>query len=253
VRRVEFPEDFLVTMFRADRFKRVGRHQNSSRRRPTWRRSVKVRNPAITERKETCSHSERPVADSRPVSSVPRRKTGFLFTFSSGIATGVQAPFKLVGDVYDAATGQIAIDGISDLTGWERDAAVADTAGGASGSWFTAPTAGSDPAVALLGKYQDIKDYIAVAPPGIFDADFLNFQGTMKNGTAGVGSWNWTRNKQYIDDALAAGKEVRLVTDPNTPIYKRGNVYQRELKYLKDNGYEWIPVDDYWVVVRVRP
>lgn len=145
------------------------------------------------------------------------------------------------------------------------DAAAADsraapsTAGGASGSWFAAPTTpttpapGSDPAVALLGKYQDIKDYIAAAPPGTFDADFLNFQGTTKNGTAGVGSWTWTRNKRYIDDALAAGKELRLVTDPDTPIYKMGNVYQRELKYLKDNGYEWIPEGDYWVVVRVRP
>ncbi|WP_194917795.1 RHS repeat protein [Catenulispora rubra] len=173
-----------------------------------------------------------------------------------------------LADLYSAAgdqlAGQIAIDGISGLTGWERDAAAIDataadssattsTTGGAASSWFTAPTAGSGPPIALLGKYQDIKDYIAAAPPGTFDADFLNFQGTAKKGTAGVGSWNWTRNKRYIDDALAAGKEVRLVTDPNTPLYEKGNVYQRELKYLKDNGYGWVPVDDYWVVVRVRP
>ncbi|MEZ0110110.1 YD repeat-containing protein [Catenulispora sp. EB89] len=147
--------------------------------------------------------------------------------------------------------GQIAIDGISGLTGWERDAAAVDAA--AADNSATAPAAGSNPAIALLGKYQDIKDYIAAGPPGAFDADFLNFQGNAKKGTAGVGSWNWTRNKRYIDDALTASKEVRLVTDPNTHIYEKGNVYQRELKYLKDNGYGWVPVDDHWVVVGVRP
>ena len=105
----------------------------------------------------------------------------------------------------------------------------------------------------MLGKYKDIKAYIKNAPPGTFDADFLNIQGNMKKGTAGVGSWNWTRNKRYIDGALAAGKEVRLITVPNTPLYEEGNVYRRELKYLKDKGYGWIPVDGYWVIVRVRP
>lgn len=120
--------------------------------------------------------------------------------FSSGIVIGVQAPFKIAGDVYDAATGknggwgnffdtyvpvrpayrlyhiadllrqegcpqladlynaagdqlagQIAVLGIGGLTGWERDAAAADTAagtgdvaGGAAGS------AANDPLLHLL-------------------------------------------------------------------------------------------------------
>jgi RHS repeat-associated protein len=108
--------------------------------------------------------------------------------FSSGFVIGVKAPFKLVGDVYDAATGQnggwgnffdtyvpvrpayrlyhiadllrqqgcpqladlysaagdqlagqIAALGIGGLTGWERDAAAADsgavTAGASKASW----------------------------------------------------------------------------------------------------------------------
>jgi len=184
---------------------------------------------------------------------------------STGRFTSRDPHTPATGDPYVSAYAYTA-DARTYLTSWERDAAAVDataadnsatasTTGGAGAatSWFTAPAAGSNPAIALLGKYQDIKDYIAAGPPGAFDADFLNFQGTAKKGTAGVGSWNWTRNKRYIDDALAAGKEVRLVTDPNTPIYEKGNVYQRELKYLKDNGYGWVPVDDYWVVVRVRP
>jgi RHS repeat-associated protein len=98
----------------------------------------------------------------------------------------------------------------------------------------------------VLGTYDDIRHYIK--RPGDFDADFLNIPG-MK----GPGSWNWTRNKRFIDDALASGKPIRLVTDPTKPLYIKGNVYQRELKYLRDKGYGWRKVDDYWEVVRIRP
>jgi hypothetical protein len=43
------------------------------------------------------------------------------------------------------------------------------------------------------------------------------------------------------------------VTDPNKPLYKGGNTYQRELKYLKDRGFGWVPSGDHWKVIRVRP
>lgn len=65
----------------------------------------------------------------------------------------------------------------------------------------------------------------------------------------GSGRWNWTRNKRFMDDALERGDELRLVTDPNRPLYSGGNVYQRELKYLQDRGYTWQKTGDYWVVV----
>ena len=75
----------------------------------------------------------------------------------------------------------------------------------------------------------------------------------MAGGSRGVGGWNWTRNKRFIDDALDSGSEIRLVTDPTRPLYKRGNTYQRELKYLRKNkGYGWEQVGDYWRVIKVR-
>ncbi|MER8029580.1 RHS repeat-associated core domain-containing protein [Streptomyces bauhiniae] len=104
----------------------------------------------------------------------------------------------------------------------------------------------------VLGTFNDIRNYIAVQP-GDFTADFLNIRGTMANGKKGVGGWNWTRNKRFIDEALASGTPIRLVTDPTKPLYRRGNVYQRELKYLKDKGWGWRKVENYWEVIRVRP
>ncbi|MEU5438736.1 RHS repeat-associated core domain-containing protein [Streptomyces sp. NPDC020719] len=102
----------------------------------------------------------------------------------------------------------------------------------------------------LLGTKKGIEDYLSDSSG---DFDFLNVRGTMANGTKGVGAWNWTRNKRYIDDALASGTPIRLVTDPTKPLYRGGNVFQRELKYLEGKGYGWTQVDDYWEVVRVRP
>ncbi|MFG3370523.1 hypothetical protein ACGF0K_36940 [Streptomyces sp. NPDC048156] len=72
-------------------------------------------------------------------------------------------------------------------------------------------------------------------------------------GEKGVGGWNWTRNKRFIDDALKDGGSIRIVNDPTVPLYKRGNVFQRELKYLKDKGYGWREDGEYWEVYRVRP
>ncbi|HEY3684800.1 MAG TPA: LamG-like jellyroll fold domain-containing protein [Streptosporangiaceae bacterium] len=111
----------------------------------------------------------------------------------------------------------------------------------------------SEESPVLLGRLADMKQYIANKPEGSFDADFLNIRGTMANGKKGVGGWNWTRNKQFIDNAISSGREVRLVTNPDAPIYSGGNVYQRELKYLTSNGFGWERVDDHWRLVRTRP
>jgi hypothetical protein len=104
----------------------------------------------------------------------------------------------------------------------------------------------------LLGRLADMQRYMASKPEGEFDADFLNIRGTMAGGKKGVGGWNWTRNKEFIDNAISGGREVRLVTDPNAPIYKGGNTYQRELNYLTDNGFGWQQVEDYWQLTRTR-
>ena len=65
----------------------------------------------------------------------------------------------------------------------------------------------------------------------------------------GAGRWNWTRNKSFIDDAIERGDEIRLVTNPNEPLYQGGNTFQRELRYLQDRGYTWQEQGDYWNAV----
>ncbi|WP_307679891.1 RHS repeat-associated core domain-containing protein [Streptomyces sp. V4I2] len=107
----------------------------------------------------------------------------------------------------------------------------------------------------ILGRTDDIRKYTRARPGVDYGDDILNLRGTINGprGGRGVGAWNWTRNKRFIDDALASGKTIRLVTDPTKPIYKGGNGYQRELRYLRDKGYGWRKVGEYWEVVRVRP
>jgi RHS repeat-associated protein len=115
-----------------------------------------------------------------------------------------------------------------------------------------APPTGVQPT--LLGRKADIEAYIATHQDQGFSADFLNILGTMDRGRRGVGGWNWTRNKRFIDDAIASGSEIRLVTDPTRPIYSGGNTYQDELRFLKnDRGYDWRQVDDYWGIFKTRP
>jgi hypothetical protein len=47
--------------------------------------------------------------------------------------------------------------------------------------------------------------------------------------------------------------DIRLVTDPTKVFYEGANGYQRELRYLRDKGYGWQKVGQYWEVVRLRP
>ncbi|CCH30243.1 YD repeat-containing protein [Saccharothrix espanaensis DSM 44229] len=107
--------------------------------------------------------------------------------------------------------------------------------------------------VTVLGKTADINAYEQRHSDQDFDRDRLNIRGTMDDGRSGVGGWNWTRNKRFLDTALSRPGEVRIVTNPDAPVYAGGNVFQREVKYLKDKGFGWEQVDDYWRVVKVRP
>lgn len=96
--------------------------------------------------------------------------------------------------------------------------------------------------VTVLGRYTGGVDAY-VGKPGFNTLD-LPFKGT--------GRWYWSRNKAFIDDAIERGDEIRLVTDPYKPLYQGGNVYQRELRYLRDRGYTFEQNDDYWIAVRGR-
>lgn len=91
--------------------------------------------------------------------------------------------------------------------------------------------------VTLLGASDDLTDFAG--------------QGyrVMELGLRGPGRWNWTRNKRFIDAALESGDEIRLITNPNVPRYSGGNVYRRELNYIRRRGYNWEQRGDHWVVV----
>ena len=96
--------------------------------------------------------------------------------------------------------------------------------------------------VTVLGRYRGGTEAF-VGKPGF---NVLDLPGK------GTGRWYWSRNRAFIDDAIARGDEVRLVTDPHAPLYSGGNVYQRELRYLRDRGYRFEQSGDYWVAVPGR-
>ena len=93
--------------------------------------------------------------------------------------------------------------------------------------------------VAVLGRYHGGTD-AHVGKPG------FNVLDLPSNGT---GRWWWSRNRAFLDDAIARGDEIRLVTNPHAPLYSGGNVYQRELRYLRDRGFLFEQRDDYWIAV----
>jgi hypothetical protein len=58
----------------------------------------------------------------------------------------------------------------------------------------------------------------------------------------------WALNKEFLDKAIAANDQIRLVTPPEkVPL---GSTLEKELIYLASRG--WFPrqVDDHWEVVR---
>jgi hypothetical protein len=96
--------------------------------------------------------------------------------------------------------------------------------------------------VTVLGRYSGGTD-VFVGKPGF---------NVLDQPSKGTGRWYWSRNRAFIDDAIARGDEFRLVTDPYAPLYSGGNVYQRELRYLRDLGYTFQQSGDYWIAVPGR-
>jgi len=117
----------------------------------------------------------------------------------------------------------------------------------ASGSCVATNTAGvvEDAAsgqVTVLGRFRGgTEEYLG--KPGFNVLDLPS---------KGTGRWYWSRNEAFIDDAIAAGDEIRLVTNPYEPIYSGGNTFQREIRYLKDLGYTFQESGDHWVAVPGR-
>ena len=103
-----------------------------------------------------------------------------------------------------------------------------------------APNGGQN--VTVLGRYKGGTERF-IGKPGF---NVLNVP------SRGPGRWNWTRNKRFIDNAIKRGDEIRLVTNPYAPIYSGGNVFQRELTYLKHRGYKFMESGDYWIAVLRR-
>lgn len=144
------------------------------------------------------------------------------------VAAGFAAPFVILTlpEVVAARGGALLVE-----------EGIALRSGAAVTSGATANTAARQ--VTVLGRFRGGTETY-MGKPGFNVLDLPS---------KGAGRYWWTRNKRFIDDALDRGDELRLVTNPNQPLYQGGNVYQRELKYLQDRGYRWIPKDDYWVVV----
>ncbi|MCY1141557.1 polymorphic toxin-type HINT domain-containing protein [Actinoplanes sp. Pm04-4] len=100
-------------------------------------------------------------------------------------------------------------------------------------------SASDGPGVTALGTKNSLK---------LLDRDKINI---LQLPGKGSGRWNWTRNKRFIDEADARGDEIRLYTDPSETLYRGGNVFKKEIKYLDGLGYRHFEkVDDYWVVTR---
>jgi hypothetical protein len=97
-------------------------------------------------------------------------------------------------------------------------------------------------ACSVLGRKVDVRDYRGKAGFNVLDLP-----------DKGAGRYRWSRNKKWIDEAIERGDEIRIVgTDPTAPIYRGGNFLQREIRYLRDRGYTFRKVDDYWIAVLGR-
>lgn len=105
--------------------------------------------------------------------------------------------------------------------------------------------------ITALGAWNDIKDFLG--KPGY---NVLNLP------WKGPGRWNWTRNKRFIDDAIDRGDKVRAYTNPHPPRtsppggrpWRRGNVFDREVKYVESKGYNFVkhPSYNYWKLERLE-
>ena len=100
--------------------------------------------------------------------------------------------------------------------------------------------------VTLLGKWK-----------GAYKGDpnaLQNFAGrpgynVLSRPAKGAGKWRWNRNKQFVDEALERGDEIRLMQDPANYRFT-GGIYKKELKYLRKLNYDWRRSGSYWVVFK---
>lgn len=56
----------------------------------------------------------------------------------------------------------------------------------------------------------------------------------------------WKINKKYLDDQISMGKNFNLSHNPTPGSSTYSGFYQREIEYLKSNGYKIIKKGDYW-------
>jgi RHS repeat-associated protein len=100
--------------------------------------------------------------------------------------------------------------------------------------------------VTLLGKYRGAYRGDPSALKNFLDNPDFNILRVPPKGT---GSWRWNVNKQFIDDAIGRGDEIRLMQDPAAFQYS-GGIYKKELKYLTKLGYTWESRGTYWIAKR---
>ncbi|MFS8098596.1 type IV secretion protein Rhs [Lentzea alba] len=53
----------------------------------------------------------------------------------------------------------------------------------------------------------------------------------------GPGKYRWSRNERWLDEAVAAGGEIRLVSDPFRTYYEGGNTFVKEVEFLRNRGF----------------
>jgi len=71
-------------------------------------------------------------------------------------------------------------------------------------------------------------------------AEFLN-----------ISNWTWRRNQQFLRDAMRTGKEILLSIDPAK--IRKGSITEKEIRYLKRQGYEFIFDPDFGLWRAIRP
>lgn len=64
----------------------------------------------------------------------------------------------------------------------------------------------------------------------------------------------WKVNEKFIDEQIAAGKEILLSNNPDKGYYFTGGArrfYQRELDYLTSQGYKFEKIsDELWQAIK---
>ena len=97
----------------------------------------------------------------------------------------------------------------------------------------------ADKTTTVLGNFKGSIDKLKEG--GVFGEKGLNFLNEAE--------WSWTKNVNFLDDAISRGDKVRFVSDPTdlNNLYKKGKdgkltdrltTFGKEVEYLKGKGYE---------------